>query len=272
MHMNKLAVGAVIAVLSSAPFLASAKQVLPPILVTSANLNGWQTRDEYCGAGAPGNQGFVYGPSGGDPIQGVGSLFLNTQFDGNKFENISTALYDGTPLSDITSLRYGTFVSFSNTWWFAVKAPYIILTVDTDGNGTSDEQIKYSPEQNGSLSTYSWQHWDAASGLWSIVGGNGNLLTLDPYLASRPNAKIVSDASGHGGILVGIGCDPLFANLVGHVDAMTVSTNTTETLYDFEPVYGPPTSRQQCQNDGWMQFNNPQFKNMGECIQSAQKP
>ncbi len=30
---------------------------------------------------------------------------------------------------------------------------------------------------------------------------------------------------------------------------------------------GPPTSKDQCKNGGWQQFNNPTFKNQGECIQ-----
>ena len=250
----------------------------PPIVteriaVTPAALNGWQQRDEYCGFfGSPGNQGFVFGPTGGEAIEGIGSIVFNTQFDGNKFENISTGAYDGVLLSDITTLRYGTFVSFSNTWWFAVKAPYIVLTLDTDDNGTADDQLEYSPEASNAITTYAWQHWDAVNGLWSEVGGLGNLLGLAPYLVGHPNATIVADAGGRGGVLVGIGCDPLFANLVGHVDAIEIGTAETATLYDFEPLYGPPLIRQQCQNGGWSQFTNPVFRNQGECILAVQKP
>jgi hypothetical protein len=30
---------------------------------------------------------------------------------------------------------------------------------------------------------------------------------------------------------------------------------------------GPPTSKDQCKNGGWQTFNNPSFKNQGDCIQ-----
>ena len=33
-----------------------------------------------------------------------------------------------------------------------------------------------------------------------------------------------------------------------------------------EPVVGPPTSKDQCKNGGWEDFNNPSFRNQGQCI------
>jgi hypothetical protein len=29
---------------------------------------------------------------------------------------------------------------------------------------------------------------------------------------------------------------------------------------------GPPTSKDQCKNGGWKSFNNPTFKNQGQCV------
>lgn len=37
------------------------------------------------------------------------------------------------------------------------------------------------------------------------------------------------------------------------------------TLQSSSPV-GPPTSKDQCKKDGWKIFNNPPFKNQGECV------
>jgi hypothetical protein len=31
-------------------------------------------------------------------------------------------------------------------------------------------------------------------------------------------------------------------------------------------LVGPPTSKEECKNDGWKKFNNPSFKNQGDCI------
>ena len=32
------------------------------------------------------------------------------------------------------------------------------------------------------------------------------------------------------------------------------------------PLVGPPTSKDQCKNGGWQTFNNPSFKNQGDCV------
>jgi hypothetical protein len=33
-----------------------------------------------------------------------------------------------------------------------------------------------------------------------------------------------------------------------------------------EPPVGPPTNKNECKKDGWMTFNNPFFKNQGDCV------
>lgn len=35
---------------------------------------------------------------------------------------------------------------------------------------------------------------------------------------------------------------------------------------DIVPVVGPPTNKDQCKKDGWKTFNNPSFKNQGQCV------
>jgi hypothetical protein len=32
------------------------------------------------------------------------------------------------------------------------------------------------------------------------------------------------------------------------------------------PLVGPPTNKDQCKGDGWKSFNNPSFKNQGDCV------
>ncbi len=38
------------------------------------------------------------------------------------------------------------------------------------------------------------------------------------------------------------------------------------TLRSGPILIGPPTSKDQCKNDGWKTFNNPVFKNQGDCV------
>jgi hypothetical protein len=36
--------------------------------------------------------------------------------------------------------------------------------------------------------------------------------------------------------------------------------------YDIVPLVGPPTSKDECKKGGWTSFNNPEFKNQGDCV------
>ncbi len=47
-------------------------------------------------------------------------------------------------------------------------------------------------------------------------------------------------------------------------DNLTLSSGPT-------PV-GPPTNKEQCKNDGWTIFNNPTFKNQGDCVSYTNRP
>jgi hypothetical protein len=37
------------------------------------------------------------------------------------------------------------------------------------------------------------------------------------------------------------------------------------------PLVGPPTDKDQCKKDGWKLFNNPVFKNQGQCVSFVEK-
>jgi hypothetical protein len=46
-------------------------------------------------------------------------------------------------------------------------------------------------------------------------------------------------------------------------DGQTVVVKNTSVL---PKVVGPPTSANQCKKGGWKEFNNPSFKNQGQCV------
>ena len=49
---------------------------------------------------------------------------------------------------------------------------------------------------------------------------------------------------------------------------MVVTSPSGATTYDFEPLVGPPTTKDSCKNGGWSTFDLPRlFKNQGDCIQ-----
>lgn len=67
----------------------------------------------------------------------------------------------------------------------------------------------------------------------------------------------------------------------GYLDKVVVDTDSDVVTYDFEvsaptptvtptPVLvGPSESKDQCKNGGWMTFNNPTYKNQGDCVSSV---
>ncbi|HUG53738.1 MAG TPA: SBBP repeat-containing protein [Vicinamibacteria bacterium] len=38
-----------------------------------------------------------------------------------------------------------------------------------------------------------------------------------------------------------------------------------------DPATGPPTHKDQCKNDGWRRFDNPAFRNQGQCVSSVSR-
>lgn len=52
-------------------------------------------------------------------------------------------------------------------------------------------------------------------------------------------------------------------------DFATLAVDNSEK-FNIVPVAGPPTAKDECKNDGWMTFNNPFFKNQGDCVSYVQ--
>jgi hypothetical protein len=54
----------------------------------------------------------------------------------------------------------------------------------------------------------------------------------------------------------------ILIDVQGTADISNIKVNGTLQV----PVIGPPTSANQCKNGGWKDFNNPPFKNQGQCV------
>jgi hypothetical protein len=53
---------------------------------------------------------------------------------------------------------------------------------------------------------------------------------------------------------------------IGYFDDVVIVHDGYEAAYDFEPAIGPPLDKDECKQGGWMTFNNPSFKNQGDCV------
>ncbi|HEY0005510.1 MAG TPA: hypothetical protein VGB17_11925 [Pyrinomonadaceae bacterium] len=253
------------------------------VVVTPTSPNGWTEQHATCGATATGSQSYVQGPE--NPPEGTGSHQFQIGPDGDSFEAIRNSSLNGVKLSDITALSYSTYVQQFGS---GGQAPYIILNIDWDNNGTLDDQLFFEPVyQNGTYSgdpvpnqcgsnpacvvTGEWQEWDALIGGWWTETGGPPLVTLQSYIAAHPDARVLKTTSGLGSFRIATGCGgAAWANFIGNVDAVIIGFNGNTTTYDFE-LYNAPTSAAQCKNGGWQTFNPNRtagpFKNQGDCIQ-----
>jgi hypothetical protein len=253
------------------------------VVVTDANPSGWAFQ-----VTSPDGIGEYQEPA---PHKlGQGSAYLFTGTHGDESARLRNSNYNGTALSSLTKLKYCTFVK----QWNGQQAPYLILNVDTNNDGTVDEQLFFEPPyqtptsgnpslpDQGSVALNTWQCWDAFNGGWYGInadtgeptygspgiatGSDPGVLPLSGYIATHPNAVIRNTTKGGIQVLSGFASETdVFES---YVDAFTIGTTTGCSTFDFEK-FDTPTTADQCKKGGWQTFNTSagRFKNQGDCIQ-----
>jgi hypothetical protein len=201
---------------------------------------------------------------GAPPGLGSGSLKLTTTLNLADKAGLFTDTVAGTRVADVHTLGYWTYQAAN------VQPPHAAASFQfvIDANGAAPggfTTLVYEPYQNGVVVKGVWQQWDVDSGLfWStrsfadgtcvLVAGAGGppMYTLSQIKTMCPNATVLS-------IGVNIGSNnPLYT-----VGADGVQFN--DTVYDFE-LGRRASSKDDCKDGGWMTFNDPSFKNQGQCI------
>ena len=230
--LTLLALGATLAFSSVA---AAATTVVRP-----GALDGWATSSSGTAGAA-----FVTGP--GTPPLGQGSAQLSVGSNGDSAAQLRNTAYNGVKLADLTALGYSTYVTQDGS---GGQAPYLILNVDWNIDGTVDDQLFFEPvyqtgayagepvPPQGAPVPGTWQAWNAlVGGWWSLNAGTFGppLTTIAAYAAAHPDAVIRNSASGAGGLRVvaGFGAGA-WNNFVGSADALTIGVSGTSTTYDFE--------------------------------------
>lgn len=211
----------------------------------------------------------------GDPPLGNGSVELSTPTGTDKVQVFN---YDhvGTRLADITDIAYSTY----RTAGSGQQVVALNLVVDENGPAVAGgfTTLVFEPVYNtgqGSVVSGSWQDWDAVpTGIWwstrTIPGvcAFDCFVTWNAIVAANPDATIL----GAFGLNQGSG-NP---GLVSNADALTIAHNGDTYVYDFERIRDldgdgtadtpPPTNKDQCKKDGYKSFNNPSFRNQGDCV------
>ena len=219
---------------------------LPPE-VTAGTLMGWM--QTVTGSPLTATSAFVDGPSGA-PL-GTGSARLAVGSNGDGAAQLRSAAYSGILLRDFTELVYRTYRTQDGS---GGQMAYIILNIDLDDNGTTDDllffepvyqQAGYNPDLpiQGPPQTGVWQSWDALAGGWWSVNGNAGLnpgasvKSLSTYIAAYPTAKIASTASGAVRFVAGFGAGA-WDNFDGNVDFAAIGVDGATISWDFENTAG----------------------------------
>jgi hypothetical protein len=216
------------------------------VTVTDCNLNGWVKQ-------VPAGTSIAFKNEPGNLILGKGSLelFATEALKIIRFRNVN---YNGVPLSSITELSWSSFISERANDY---DAPFVVITVDLNGDGTTDDFLEFGPQyqgqwaagiapDQGEVTTGIWQTWDMLHGAFWLgpttdPEHGGALFTLTTYISQHPTAKIVNDpATGGGGFRLsgggGFYPDPNSTsfNFKCYTDNVRIGINGVTTLYDFE--------------------------------------
>lgn len=216
---------------------------------------------------------FVVGP-GSPPYGAVGSAQISTSGTGRP--NLATYRFSGTPLNQITSLKFSTYNPSAGNGGSADRSGYLQFNVDFNGSDTWQSRLVYVPRDNGAVVQNTWQEWDAINGgnaLWRYSGavwpgtgdpGMSTLKSWDQIKAAYPGVRIrVTDAFL--GIRVG---EPYANGYTENIDTLTFGTAAGTTTYDFEP-YKIAADKDQCKGQGWQtvkRADGSSFKNQGDCV------
>ena len=215
---------------------------------------------------------FVAGPG----IAPLGQGSAQISVSGTQRRNLATYRFSGTPLADITDLRFSTYNPSAGNGGSSTRSAYLNFNVDFDGSDTWQSRLVFVPRNNGTVLQDTWQEWDAINGgtalwsysgpTWPITGQPGaTLKTWSQILTDYPGIRIrVTDS--HLGLRVG---EPYTNGYTENIDNFVFGTAAGLEVFDFDPAVGPATDKDQCKNGGWQTFNNPAYKNQGDCVSSV---
>ena len=136
-----------------------------------------------------------------------------------------------------------------------------------------DVPVHQLPVDNGVVTTHDFTFdWTSVtdSSLPVTYAWEASLLS-----AINPDGSFVSPLASHTGLTDSSVYSPGTPDNVyyWHVRAVdnasnsSAWTNAWRVTVNTQPVLvGPPTNKDQCKNDGWKLFNNPTFRNQGQCV------
>jgi hypothetical protein len=255
--MRKSTLRGAAALAATASMLVFAAAAAAATIVVTQNSSSWHPLDTRPGGAVRFTEDY-----GAPPGLGEGSLELTTDATTGAKADYYTFAHAGTPLAGVTGLSYWTYQAPTPQPPIAAAS----YQVQIDVNGAAEggfTTLVYEPYWNGVVVPATWQQWDVDSGLfWSsrtvpecgLVAGAGGppLYTLEQVQTLCPDAVVLG---------IGVNVGTFNPGYTVAVDGVTFN----DTTYDFE-VGRAPTSKDDCKDGGWATFDDPAFKNQGDCV------
>ena len=232
-------------ILTSSGPATSTVTVHPADLVNAPNAStGWLFYNDETDVVDNTLGSFVAGP--GAPPLGTGGVRISVT--GSQKRNLATYQFSGTPLADISTLKYSTYnPSAGNGGGGSNRSGYFQFNVDFNGSDTWQRRLVFLPSDNGGVTPDSWKEWDTINGgnaVWRYSGGTfpggGSTKTWNQILAAYPGIRMrVTDSFL--GIRVG---EPYPDGYTENIDAIKLGTAAGTTQFDFDPVTPTATINQ----------------------------
>lgn len=260
-HFTRLSLGAT-AVLVLAALALVGTAVAATVVTVTQNSSSWHPLDTRAGGTATFTEAY-----GAPPGLGSGSLELRTEPTTASKADYFTFAHAGTSILAVTDLAYWTYQPV--TGQTPIAAPSYQLQLDLNGDGAGGfTTMVFEPYQNsaqGPIPPETWRSWNVDAGLlWSSRSFSEGTCTVVAGAGGPPLYTLAQlQAMCPGAVVLGIG-----VNVGTFNPGWTVATDGVQfndVIYDFE-LGRRPAAKDECKNGGWETFNDPSFRNQGDCV------
>jgi len=191
---------------------------------------------------------------------GEGSLYV-MPIGANALDKMIAENFLKTPVSNFNSISYDFMISGNGTVSDADDFYLNVYTNFEDSNNYYKCRFDYVPTSG---STSMWTSSEFSSTDTPVNVQERNLVfgeDCPATLEAMPAGSYIR------AIAINVGqSNNSDQGLAGYLDNVVINLDSEITTYDFEPMI-TPTTKDDCKDGGWADFNTPQsFKNQGECV------
>lgn len=208
---------------------------------------------------------------------GTGSLYV-LPIGANAADKFIGENFINSPIADVNSISYDFLIGSGGV---ATQEEQFYMNVYANFGVSADDKF-YDCRYNvvptvGSVAGFTTVTFDPTQAYPVTTRGGAS---ASPFVcpAVPADMDLLSAGSNIRAFALNVGdTSASDVGLDGYLDNVVVGLDSGVTTYDFElnaptptptptPIVGPPANKNACKNDGWKTFNNPTFKNQGQCV------